>query len=197
VIASLQEDATLDASAREFGIEVARTHCEDHLKLSSAAWQTAAVTGRKMEAYTLALRQAEAAVLSLPDTGFYLCTLGAAQYRLGQFAEALVSLSNAEKIQGTNEDLYLANLALLAMTHHQLAGKVGKLKQNLNGISLLATTYCQLSHMEQAQSTLAQLREAAKNQSLENSNSARSFLCEAEELIEECEAQELNNGRQR
>jgi tetratricopeptide (TPR) repeat protein len=191
VIASLRKDVKLNATDREFAIEVARTHSEDQEKLNEAAWQTARVPGRTEEEYQLALRQAEAAVQGSPNMGYYLCTMGVAQYRLGRFTDALTTLSEAK-------ELSLANLtpilAFLAMACHQRADDVGKLKGETSGLTALATTYYQRFLRKEAQAILARLREIVSNEPVATKDQATRLLCEAEELLVSCELEEMKDG---
>jgi hypothetical protein len=97
--------------------------------------------GDKPEAYRLALRQMEAACRLELKNGGFLTILGMAQYRATKYAEAMETLTEADRI---NSDVFLgqgsipSDLAFLAMTQHQLG------------------------HKERAVATLARLREAMK-----------------------------------
>src|SRR5262249_57718588 len=66
-----------------------------------------------------ALSQAEAACARAPSDGYCLTALGMAQYRLGQDAEAVQTLTRAERLNARGRD-GTAGLALLALAHHRL-----------------------------------------------------------------------------
>jgi tetratricopeptide (TPR) repeat protein len=105
--------------------------------------------------YGFALRQAVAACQLAPQQAKYRTTLGLAQYRLGRFPEALATLTEAERRNAGNP----ADFAFLALTQHQLG------------------------HKEQAQATLARLREALRQPEWTQDEELRAFLGEAERLV--------------
>src|SRR5262249_23593815 len=68
-----------------------------------------------------ALSQAEAACAQAPADGYCLTALGMAQYRLGQFQEALKTLAKADRLNSDkNGASAIADLTLLALVHHRL-----------------------------------------------------------------------------
>jgi Flp pilus assembly protein TadD len=159
VLAALQKDPKLNEADRDFALQVAQTHSEDANAFNGAAWAVAKGRDAGKDGYTTALRRAEAAVRRAPRDGNILNTLGVAHYRLGDYAKALETLQQSEKLlrkQGTHP----ANLAFLAMAHQQLG------------------------HKEQAQATLGRLRELMKQPGWANNAEAQGFLREAEELID-------------
>ena len=83
-----------------------------------------------------------------------------AQYRVGQYPEALKTLTNADKINSVQFKSSLpADLAFLAMAQHQLGKK------------------------EQAAATLTRLRAAMQDPRWAQNDEARGFLQEAEKLL--------------
>ena len=145
---------------RRFALQVARNLAENPRQLNKAAWQIVRAAGGTDEANALALRQAEAAVQAEPGNGFYLNTLGIAHYRLADYAKALQTLTQSEKLIATNEGSHPADLAFLAMAQD-------KLRKN-----------------DEAQATLGRLREVMKQPRWAKDAEAQDFLREAEELIE-------------
>jgi uncharacterized protein HemY len=107
-------------------------------------------------AYRQALRQAEAACAVVPDNIEYLNTLGLAYYRVGKYQEALDMLGrcNKRRPESVPEDL-----AFLAMAQHQLGRK------------------------EQAEATLARLREVVKQPRWASRAETQDLLREAEEVL--------------
>jgi WD40 repeat protein/tRNA A-37 threonylcarbamoyl transferase component Bud32 len=160
VVAQLRKDPTLDAATREAALQVAQTTSEDHDRLNDAAWDEVKAPGGKPEAYARGVRLAEAAVQAVPGNGDWLNTLGVAYYRLGDYAKALETLEQADKIH---------------------AAKDGSVPEDL---AFLATAHQQLGHKEQAKATLARLRELMKQPPQPKDAESLGFLHEAEELID-------------
>jgi WD40 repeat protein/serine/threonine protein kinase/Flp pilus assembly protein TadD len=160
VLASLREEATLSDSERAFALQVAQTLSENPKQLNNAAWEKVKTADLAREAYALALRQADTAVRLAPDDGFILNTLGVAQYRTDQYAEAVATLTQSDKLNAGKDGSLPADLAFLAMAQHQLGRK------------------------EQAQATLARLREAMKQPRWAQDAESQAFLREAEALLQ-------------
>jgi WD40 repeat protein/serine/threonine protein kinase len=159
VLAALRKDPTLTEADRAFALQVAQTQAEDANALNEAA--SAVVNSREAgkDAYAAALRRAEAAVRAAPGNGDYLNTLGVAHYRVGDYAKALETLQRSEQLNAADGP-FPKDLAFLAMAHQQLG------------------------HKDQAQATLARLREMMKEPHSANDPEAQGFLREAEELID-------------
>jgi uncharacterized protein HemY len=97
-----------------------------------------------------------------PDNGEYLNTLGVAQYRVGQYQQAVETLSRSNKLNTRRFQTSVpGDLAFLAMAHHQLGQK------------------------EQAQDYLKRLREAMNKPQLASAfpEEPETFLREAEALL--------------
>ena len=107
---------------------------------------------------TMAIVRA-AVVQAASDTGYYLITLGVARYRVGDYANALQTLTQSEKLNWTMKGPHPADVAFLAMAQHQLRKK------------------------DEAQATLARLREILKQPGWAKDAEAQGFLGEAETLI--------------
>ena len=72
-------------------------------------------------ALELALRQAEATCESIPDAGYCVTTLGVAQYRLGQYRDAVATLERADQVeQAADNRSTPSTLAFLALALHRL-----------------------------------------------------------------------------
>jgi Flp pilus assembly protein TadD len=124
------------------------------------AWIVVREPRRNPEAYAAALKQAEAAVQAEPDNGYFINTLGVAQYRMGQYAEALATLTKSDKLNAKKSGSIPADLAFLAMVRHRLGQK------------------------EEANALLARLRAYFQDPRHIRDRESRTFLLEAEELIE-------------
>jgi tetratricopeptide (TPR) repeat protein len=160
VLTSLRKEPTLDEADRRFALDVAQSHREDPRSMNDASWNVVKVASAGKAAYGRALRLAEAAVRLAPKDGMILNTLGAAQYRVGRYADALATLTKSEKLNATKEGSLPADLAFLAMTQHQLGKK------------------------DEAKATLDRLREIMKQPRWTQNAEAVNFLREAEELID-------------
>jgi WD40 repeat protein len=130
VVQRLRDDRGLGAAVRERALGLAGQFREERVweeyaaASRAVAWQSGLDPGR----YRLALRQAEVACRGVPS-GYCLLALGMAQYRLGRYKEALVSLDRA---LGSVPDRLGPEpgkggvpvaLAFLAMTHHRLGNR--------------------------------------------------------------------------
>jgi WD40 repeat protein len=159
VLAALRKDTTLGDSDRAFALQVAEAYPGESPLLNQAAWAVVQSKHATQEAYALALRRAEIAARLAPEDGSILTTLGVAQYRIGQHAEAVATLLKADKLSTPRyEGSHMANLAFLAMAQHQLG------------------------HREQAQATFGRLKGSMKQPHGAKHDRARAFLREAEEL---------------
>jgi tetratricopeptide (TPR) repeat protein len=160
VLVALRKDRTLNPADREFAFQTAQSHPEDPEGLRDASWKILRARDAGKDAYALALQRAEAAVFLAPGDPHILNTLAVAQYRSGRYAEAMDTLTKAEKLNASKIGLRPADLAFLAMAKHQLGKK------------------------DEAKATLSQLRELMKQDRWAREPEAPGFLREAEELIE-------------
>jgi len=160
VLAALGKDPTLGEADREFALQVAQTHPENPVGLNEVVWKLVKDPNGAEKAYARALRLAEAAVRLAPGNGYLVNTLGIAQYRLGRYTDAPVTLTKSEKLNATEEVSLPAVLAFLAMSQHQLSKK------------------------DEAKATLNRLRKVTKQPRWSQDAEAAGFLHEAEELIE-------------
>jgi hypothetical protein len=156
VRATLLADARLSKSVRQEALNLAMTFPESPTVLNNASWQVVQRPGAGGVVYERALRQAEAACRLVPNHLPYLNTLGVAYYRVGKYEEALYTLGQSAKLR---KEPIAADLAFLAMAHHQLGRK------------------------EQAQATLKRLRAIMKKPEWAMKPLPQGFLREAEEML--------------
>src|SRR5262249_14997768 len=117
-------------------------------------------SGAEPAAYRRAQQQAEISCRLLPFEGSHQTTLGMAQYRLGQYQEALATLTHADELnQALHGRSVPADLALLAMTRYRLGEN------------------------DRARETWARLREAVAKETRATKEEAESLLKEAEALL--------------
>jgi tetratricopeptide (TPR) repeat protein len=155
VLTALPAEKGLAPEVRVAALRIAKARGDNPYPLNQQAWTVVQKPGGAADAYALALRKAEAAQRVDPEHGPIQTTLGAAQFRTGQYQEAVATLTKAEQInQGVPSDL-----AFLAMAQHQL-GRAGE-----------------------AQATLVRLREVLKKPEWVNDATSQALWSEAEELL--------------
>jgi hypothetical protein len=129
-------------------------------QLNNSSWAVVRQPGAAAAAYGQALREADEACRLAPDDGSIRNTLGAAQYRVGQYQAALQTLTQSDQLNSARfKDSIPADLALLAMARHHLG------------------------HKEQAQANLGRLRERMKKLPRDEDPDGQALFREAEELL--------------
>jgi tetratricopeptide (TPR) repeat protein len=163
LLARLRQDHFLTDTERREALTIAAGYppAATPQALNNASWDIVRRPDANATAYQLALQQAEAACGQQPKDGNRLNTLGVAQYRLGQYAEALATLTgsvklNADQLKGPLP----ADLAFLAMSHHRLG------------------------QPEQARDALTRLRDRLQEPRWANDTESQAFLREAAALLE-------------
>jgi WD40 repeat protein/serine/threonine protein kinase len=161
VLEALRAKPGLSAVLRQRALALAETWTEDPERLNEASWEVVRRPGAGVEAYRRALHLAEAACRLDPEDGDYLQTLAAAHYRLGQYPQALARATEADRLNAPeNKGSHPVDLAVLAMTQHQLGRK------------------------EQALAMLQRLRQAIKKAEWAEDEDYQDLLREAEALLE-------------
>ena len=124
MIQQIRQTPTLSEPARQLALAFAKEYREVPDRLTEASESVLSRSWAQPGAYPLALRQAKAACRQKPSNGLVLTTLGVAQYRNGQYAAALKTLSQSEKLNTARYGLCPpADLAFLAMAHFRLGQK--------------------------------------------------------------------------
>ncbi|MCK4873388.1 MAG: DUF4190 domain-containing protein [Phycisphaerales bacterium] len=123
--------------------------------LNNVSWSVVREPNELIESYERALRQAQDACMLEPENGYYLNTLGVAQYRVELYEEALATLEASNAINGGIP----ADTAFLAMVHHRLG------------------------NADKAQAELAHLRLEMNEPYQRNQSESQAFLVEAEALL--------------
>jgi tetratricopeptide (TPR) repeat protein len=120
VVAAIQNDPHLTAEIRVAALTAASGLREsaDPNALNTASWRIVEVPNQAPDAYRQALRWAEVAAKRQPEWAI-INTLGVAQYRMQQFADAIKTLERAAEI-GDRGDPHPVDYAALAMAHHRL-----------------------------------------------------------------------------
>jgi WD40 repeat protein/serine/threonine protein kinase len=122
VVARAKIDRTQREAVRQQALVVVDQHPENASKLNHRSWLIVRRPDATPTEYHLALRQAEAACRGEPKNGFYMNTLGVAQYRVRKWAEAIVTLTHSENRNTASSfgSPHPADLAFLALAHANL-----------------------------------------------------------------------------
>ncbi len=121
VLETLRSDSSLSEPVRRAALNLTEHVLENAEKLGAVSWAVARVPGADPLAYRLALRQAEAACRLMPQSAAVVTTLGVAQYRMGQYQEAVATLLAAGPLDGASATIPgRADLAFLALSYHKL-----------------------------------------------------------------------------
>jgi WD40 repeat protein len=124
VIAQVRASKTIRDEVREQALVMAESWPENPERLRAATWEVVRQPGAPAERYRQALRWAEAAHRLNPDDYQCVTTLGVAQYRVGQYPEALATLTRGGKLTDRGGPVgHPVRLAFLAMTHLRLGQK--------------------------------------------------------------------------
>jgi tetratricopeptide (TPR) repeat protein len=157
VLASLRADPSLSEPVRRQTLALAEQIPENPVELHVACWNVVRQPDSEPAAYHLALRQAETACRLIPNHVGILRALGMAQYRAGQYRQALTTLTQADRLNSeAGWGSQPSDLAFLALAQHRL-GDAG-----------------------QARAALDRLRAVMKQPGYGGNEEVRSFLREAE-----------------
>jgi tricorn protease-like protein len=161
VIDKISADKTLDEPIRKLALQIANSRkWEDADKLRREALEIVSSSGKSVDEYRTALEKAEKANSWEPNDPGILNTLGAAQYRLGSYEDALKTLAgSARMLSDGNEEPDPGNVAFTAMTFYKVA------------------------QVDQAKVALERLRELCRQEHLDWDTEVKALLAEAEKLI--------------
>jgi tetratricopeptide (TPR) repeat protein len=133
---------------------------EDADKLRKEAQETVILPDKAIDEYQVALQKAERANDWEPNDPPILTTLGAAQYRLGYYENALMTLvRSANILSDAGEEPDPVNLAFMAMALHRIG------------------------QIDEAKTSLDKLRELCKDEQYAEDIEVQNLLAEAEKLI--------------
>jgi len=162
VIDGLVNDRIPGESVRNLAIQIANSRrWEDADKLRKDAQETGSSSDKTVDEYRASFEKAEKANAWEPNDPAILNTLGAAQYRLGSYEDALKTLAQSAKIlSDAGEEPDPVNIAFTAMIMYRMG------------------------RAEEAKSALEQLRELCKDEQFAEDMEVQELLAEAEGLIE-------------
>jgi len=162
IINKLQADKTLDEPLRKLALQIADSRkWWDAETFNDESWEVVSSPDKDAEDYKLAIEKAAKATRMEPNDCGMLNTLGIAQYRLGAYQDALMTLSRADKMRtDANQPSTVEDWAFIAMSLHKL-GRVDEAKVSLERLGTFLQEERFLDYEE-----------------------AKAFLGEAERLIE-------------
>jgi tetratricopeptide (TPR) repeat protein len=162
VIGQLQHNVTLDPVVRKLAMQIANSRrWEDAEKLRREAWRTVSLPDKHIDECQAALAKAEQANGWEPNDPAILAMVGAAQYRLGSYEDALKTLTkSARMLSDAKEDADPVNTAFTAMILHRIG------------------------RTDEAKVALERLRELCKDKPFGEDMEVQSLLAEAEGLVE-------------
>jgi hypothetical protein len=115
VVVAVDADGPISEEVRQQALAFAKDWREE-TGFQEAAWQIVRQPAAGADRYRQALAWAETACRVRPDSGLCLTTKGVAQYRLGQYPDALATLMQADDRNGG----CFADRAFLLMVRHRL-----------------------------------------------------------------------------
>jgi WD40 repeat protein/serine/threonine protein kinase len=143
VLERLRTHPAISEQVRRRALEAAAHFREEDNPRAYAAAARALASQAHLTAdwYRLALSQAEAACALATEDGYCLTAFGMVQYRLGKYPEALETLTRADRLNAQPKSGSApADLALLALAHHQLGHQdearahLARLRQHLKSM---------------------------------------------------------------
>jgi hypothetical protein len=161
VLKAVQRTTGITEEVREVALRLAKRRQDNPVNVNNTSWGIVREPGAASEGYRQALRWAEAACGLQPGNGNFLNTLGVAQYRVGQYRDALTTLTQAEPLNAKRyRDTFPGDPAFMAMAHYHLGQK------------------------DQATTALSRLRERMKEPRWAIDAESQAFHREAEALLQ-------------
>jgi tetratricopeptide (TPR) repeat protein len=181
VIDYLRNCKTITPEATNMAMDLVDLYREETSpeRYDEASWTVARQPYLNRFQYGFALQQAETACRLAPGHGTYRTTLGAAQYRAGQYKDALGSLRQANQEKAAAAAAVVGNPIAL-----QSLRQVNQLTKGVPAdLAFLAMTRHRLGDGEQARAALARLRETVQQPGQQKDEEADELLRQAEALI--------------
>jgi WD40 repeat protein/serine/threonine protein kinase len=139
VLKELQSDPSLSEPLRRQALEIARDYPEQPAQFQVHSLETTLPTWATADQYRRALAEAEAACRLQPRVGLNWTTLGAAHYRLANYAEAVRALTQALELNRADAEVCpVVDLTFLAMAQHR-QGRVDEAKKTMNRLRATLT----------------------------------------------------------
>jgi tetratricopeptide (TPR) repeat protein len=192
VIDRLQRDHTLDEDLRKEALAAANRFILDPQELNDGSWFVVRKAVAEPAEYRRALFLAQEACRLEPENGYLLATRGMAEYRTGQFQQALKSLSRSIDLNTRRNGLPGLAVAVVGLGRAEtflsavgvsVAGEAF-LPALPADLAFLSMAHYQLGQQQEALQALARLRAIAKQPKWVNDPEVQGFLREAEALIQ-------------
>jgi WD40 repeat protein len=181
VLAALPHHAGISEEVRASALSFAKQRSDNAKAIKQATWSIVRRPGAPVDRYRQALRYAQAACKLEPNSGIYLTTLGIAQYRNGKYTDAISTLTRSEMLNSKYEHKYTD--AISGLTRSEMLN-LNKYAHWPYDCTFLAMTHFQLGQKDRAAVLLEDVRDRMKNHRWADDDDSRSFLEEAEALIE-------------
>jgi WD40 repeat protein len=159
VLANLPRADGLTKSERAAALQLAQEYPEDAEALNRHSWALVKSPEGAAAVYQRALRCAEAASRLAPRESLFRITLGAALFRVGEYAQARDALVPFDEVHASGQPIFPWALPFLTMAQHRLG------------------------QTAEARATLARLHKALKDEGRASDRELRQALWEAEAVI--------------
>jgi WD40 repeat protein len=124
VVRHLRQDTALDEELRAEALARAESHVQDPEHLNHVSWLVVRSPKNSPESYARALLQAEEVCSLVPENGLALNTLGVAQYRVGNYSQAVATFTRSERpYRDAAGQSAPGDLAFLSMAQYRLGMK--------------------------------------------------------------------------
>jgi WD40 repeat protein/serine/threonine protein kinase len=185
VLDYLKNAIAITPQARQMALSLVERYREetDPERYHLASWVVARQPYLNAYQYHFALQQAAAACELAPGQCMYLTNLGAAQYRAGDYKQALDSLTKAEQLHAATAAVLALPPTLYAPALTALGQKEELRQTTLANLAFLAMTQHQLGQKEQAAASLARLREVTQRLEMSKNEETHRLLGEVEALL--------------
>src|SRR5262249_37753191 len=177
----LRDQVGISAEVQELAQSFLHRAADDAQRFNSAAWRLVHERDAPAVQYESALRQAQTAVRLMPDDGYVRNTLGVAQYRCGQYLEALANLQRAYDLNllRGRRSMQL-DIGRLLMSPWLLPATNLASYEHPADLAFLAMTHCRIGHDDEARDWLSRLRIIIQQRRWAEDEEVQSFLREAE-----------------
>jgi tetratricopeptide (TPR) repeat protein len=180
----LRQQAGVSTEVRELAQRLLEAGGDDPLVLNTAAWHLVRAPNGSAVHYEAALKLAQTAARLRPDDGNVVNTLGVAQYRRGQYLEALANLSRARdlnllrRLPKMKLDIGRILLSPWLLPVTNLASY-----DQPTDLAFLAMAHYRTGHTAEADEYLSRLREMVQRKDWAEDDETQGFVREAEALI--------------
>jgi tetratricopeptide (TPR) repeat protein len=156
VLARVRGSQSIADEVRQQALALAESYRDDPDRFNQASWQIICQPTAPQDKYVVALGHAQTACRLDPENGNYLNTMGAGQYRLGNYQDALATLTQADQLRKGTSPF---------------------------DASFLAMILARLGRKDEAQAALDRLRSLLEKDEWAKNAEAQALLREVEETV--------------